>query len=36
VGKPLEKKLFRGPKRRWEDKIKMETGCDDGTWMKLP
>ena len=38
VGKPERKRTFGRPRRRWEDKIKMdlqEVGGGCGDWMKL-
>jgi hypothetical protein len=38
VGKPERKRLFRGPRHRWEDNIKtdlQEVGCRVVHWVKL-
>ena len=38
MGKPEGKRPLGGPRRRWEDNIKMdlrEVGCDHGDWMAL-
>jgi hypothetical protein len=38
VGKPEGKRLLGGPRRRWEDNIKMdveEVGGGRGDWMEL-
>ena len=38
VGKPEGKRTLEGPRRRWEDNIKMdlrEVGCDTGDWISL-
>jgi hypothetical protein len=38
VGKPERKRPLGRPRRRWEDKIKMdlqEVGCGDMDWIKL-
>ena len=38
IGKPEEKRPLGGPRRRWEDNIKMnlqEVGGGDGDWMEL-
>jgi len=38
VGKPEGKRLLGGPRRRWEDNIKMdlqEVGCGGMDWIEL-
>ena len=38
VGKPERKILLGGPRRQWEDNIKMdlrEVGCNPGEWIDL-
>ena len=39
MGKREGKRPLGRPKRRWEDKIKMDlrkVGCDPGKWIDLP
>jgi len=35
VGRPEGKRLLRKPRRRWEDNIKMEVGCEGMDWIDL-
>jgi hypothetical protein len=35
AGKPEGKRPLRRPRRRWEDNIKMEVGCEGMDWIEL-